>query len=84
MKLKVKKAGFGSIVNIFKDLIGQVSNNGVIGGDSSAWSADKMEGLRKYAPGSYGSGKQTGQQTAKASKGKFIVGKGSDYIKDLL
>jgi hypothetical protein len=126
-KLKVKKAGFGSIVNIFKDLIGQVSNNGVIekaflgklfkgkgssssdggggafgmfnfadlfrragggnnviGGDSSAWSKDKMEGLRKYAPGSYGSGKQTGQQTAKASKGKFIVGKGSDYIKDLL
>jgi hypothetical protein len=44
-----------------------------------------MEGLRKYAPGSYASsGKQTGQQTAKASKGKFIVGKGSDYIKDLL
>ena len=68
----------------FADLFrraGAIGNN-VIGGDSSAWSKEKMAGLSKQA--STSSGKQTEQQTAKASKGKFIIGKGSDYIKDLL
>jgi hypothetical protein len=68
----------------FADLFrraGAIGNN-VVGGDSSAWSKEKMAGLSKQASAS--SGKQTEQQTAKASKGKFIIGKGSDYIKDLL
>jgi hypothetical protein len=51
-------------------------------GDMSLWSPEKMAGLSSPAPMS--SGTQTEQQTAKASKGKFIIGKGSDYIKDLL
>ena len=81
MKLKVKKAGFGSIVNLFKEVFKKA---GVQGPAGPIWSKENMAGLSKYAPGSYGTGQQTAQQTAKASKGKFIVGKGSDYIKDLL
>ena len=81
MKLKVKKAGFGSIVNLFKEVFKKA---GVQGSAGPIWSKENMAGLSKYAPGSYGTGQQTAQQTAKASKGKFIIGKGSDYIKDLL
>jgi hypothetical protein len=68
------------ILQIFLEELAEANN--VIGGDSSAWSKEKMAGLSKQASAS--SGKQTEQQTAKASKGKFIIGKGSDYIKDLL
>jgi hypothetical protein len=71
--------GMFNFADLFKRAGG---GNNVIGGDSSAWSKEKMAGLSKQASAS--SGEQTGQQTAKASKGKFIVGKGSDYIKDLL
>ena len=70
----------------FLELIFGKGSKGInnVTSENSLWSPEKMAGLREYAPGSYGSGKQTGQQTAKASKGKFIIGKGSDYIKDLL
>ena len=73
--------GMFNLADLFKKVVGRgVGNN--VGGDSYAFSKENMAGLSKQAPAS--SGKQTGQQTAKASKGKFIIGKGSDYIKDLL
>ena len=88
-KLKVQKALFGKL---FKGS-GSTSSSGgfgsllpdlfakVLKGDTtSTWSKEKMAGLSEYAPGSYG----TGQKTAKAKTGAFIVGKGKDYLKDLL
>jgi hypothetical protein len=74
--------GMFNFADLFKRACRQGVGNNVVGGDSYAWSKEKMAGLSKQAPAS--SGKQTEQQTAKASKGKFIIGKGSDYIKDLL
>ena len=66
-------------------IIGKKSmGNNSVTSEDSLWSPEKMAGLRQYAKDSYGSGQQTEQQTAKASKGKFIIGKGKDYIKDLL
>ena len=93
-KLKVQKALFGKL---FKGS-GSTSSSGsfrgfggllpdlfkkVLQGDTtsaSTWSKEKMAGLSSYAPGSYG----TGQKTAKAKKGSFIITKGKDYLKDLL
>jgi hypothetical protein len=74
--------GMFNLADLFKKVVGRGVGNNVIGGDSSAWSKEKMAGLSNQASAS--SGKQTEQQTAKASKGKFIIGKGADYIKDLL
>jgi hypothetical protein len=92
-KLKVQKALFGKLFKGsgstsssggFGSLLSDLFAKALKGDTTSTWSKEKMAGLSKYAPGSYGTGQQTAQQTAKASKGKFIVGKGSDYIKDLL
>jgi len=83
-KSKIQKAFIGKFISSLPEIFSKVSN-GVIGGDSSVWSKDKMAGLSSYAPGSYGRGeKSTGQKTAKAKKGSFIITKGKDYLKDLL
>jgi hypothetical protein len=52
MKLKVKKAGFGSIVNLFKEnLFKEIFKKaGVQGSAGSIWSKENMAGLSKYAP----------------------------------
>jgi hypothetical protein len=42
-----------------------------------------MAGLSKYAPGSYGTGQQMHSRQLKPLK-ENLLGKGSDYIKDLL
>jgi hypothetical protein len=83
----VKKASLGALIGIGADNLlkksetaRSLTKNLGIGGNLLGSYYDKKADTRDKTTG----GKQTGQVTAKREGGEVVVGKGKDYIKDLI